>query len=49
VDNGSPRLFASGLSGTQPASFMTQGHRYTFTLQDANGNVMAQDGIDLTH
>lgn len=49
VDNGSPRLFASGLSGTQPAPWMTPGHRYTFTLQDANGNVIAQDGLDLTH
>jgi hypothetical protein len=49
VDNGSPRLFASGQSGTQPAPWMTPGHRYTFTLLDANGNVIAQDGIDLTH
>ena len=48
VDNGSPRLFASGLSGTQPAPWMTSGHRYTFTLQDANDNVIAQDGMDLT-
>jgi hypothetical protein len=49
VDNGSPRFFASGLSGTQPAPGMTPGHRYTFTLQDANGNVIAQDQVDLTH
>jgi hypothetical protein len=49
VDNGSPRLFASGLSGTQPAPWMTPGHRYTFTLEDANGNVIAQDRMDLTH
>jgi hypothetical protein len=49
VDNGLPRLFASGLSGTQPAPWMTPGHRYTFTLQDANGNVIAQDQMDLTH
>jgi len=49
VDNGSPRLFASGLSGTQPAPWMTPGHRYTFTLQDADGNVIAQDAVDLTH
>jgi hypothetical protein len=49
VDNGSPRLVASGQSGTQPAPWMTSGHRYTFTLEDENGNVIAQDGIDLTH
>jgi hypothetical protein len=49
VDNGPPALFASGQSGTQPAPWMTSGHRYTFTLQDANGNVIAQDGMDLTH
>jgi hypothetical protein len=48
VDNGSPRLLASGLSGTQPAPWMTTGHRYTFTLQDGNGNVIAQDQMDLT-
>jgi hypothetical protein len=49
VDNGSPMLFASGQSGTQPAAWMTSGHRYTFTLQDTNGNVIAQDAMDLTH
>jgi hypothetical protein len=49
VDNGSLTLFAAGQSGTQPAPWMTSGHRYTFTLEDANGNVIAQDGIDLTH
>ena len=45
VDNGSPRIFASGLSGTQSVPWMTPGHRYTFTLQDSNGNVIAQDRV----
>lgn len=49
VDDGSPMFFASGLSGTQQAPWMTPGHRYTFTLQDSNGNVIAQDHVVLSH
>jgi|SRR5579883_2655866 len=46
-DNEQPKLFASGQSGSQPAPWISAGHVYTFTLQDQNGNVMAQDQVDL--
>jgi hypothetical protein len=47
VDNGEPALFSSGQSGVQPAPWMTQGHLYVFTFQDAYGNVIARDQLDL--
>jgi hypothetical protein len=47
VDNQPLKLFASGVSGTQPAPWIQQGHLYTFILQDANGNELARDQVDL--
>jgi hypothetical protein len=46
VDNGTPKLFASGQSGTQVAPWITDGHIYTFVLRDASGNEIARDEID---
>lgn len=47
VDDGQPDLFSSGQSGVQPAPWMTRGHLYIFTFQDAYGNVIARDQLDL--
>jgi len=46
VDNGAPKLFATGQSGTQMAPWMTDGHIYTFILRDAYGNEIARDEQD---
>jgi hypothetical protein len=46
-DNQNPKLFASGQSGSQPATWMQSGHLYTFILQDANGNEIARTVQDL--
>lgn len=46
-DNGDQKLFASGQSGVQAASWITPGHLYVFTFKDANGNVIASDQLDL--
>jgi hypothetical protein len=47
VDDGEPKLFSSGQSGVQPAPWMTRGHLYIFTFQDAYGNAIARDQLDL--
>jgi hypothetical protein len=47
VDNQAPKLFAAGASGSQAAPWMTDGHVYSFILQDANGNEIARDQQDL--
>jgi hypothetical protein len=47
VDNQPLKLFASGVSGTQAAPWIQQGHVYTFILQDANRNELARDQVDL--
>jgi hypothetical protein len=47
VDNQPLKLFASGVSGTQAAPWIEQGHVYTFILKDANGNELARDQVDL--
>jgi hypothetical protein len=47
VDNQTPKLFASGQNGSQPAPWMQAGHMYTFILQDANGNEIARTVQDL--
>jgi hypothetical protein len=47
VDNEEPKLFSSGQSGVQPAPWITRGHLYTFTLQDAHGNAVATAQLDL--
>jgi hypothetical protein len=47
VDNQPLKLFASGVSGTQAAPWIQQGHVYTFILQDANGHELARDQVDL--
>jgi len=47
VDNQAPKLFASGQSGTQPAPWIVDGHRYIFILRDANGSEIARDEQDL--
>jgi hypothetical protein len=47
VDNQTPRLFASGQSGTENAPWMQSGHMYVFILQDANGNEIGRTALDL--
>jgi hypothetical protein len=47
IDDQPKRLFASGLSGNQPAPWMTSGHRYLFILEDSNGREIARDENDL--
>lgn len=47
VDNNPRQLFAAGASGTQPAPWISYGHRYVFTLEDANGREIARDENDL--
>lgn len=47
MDNAPPKLFASGISGTQAAPWIEAGHVYTFILQDGNGNELARDQVDL--
>lgn len=46
VDNNPKQLFASGASGSQPAPWITSGHRYVFTLQNPNGTEIARDVND---
>jgi hypothetical protein len=46
VDNEAPKLFAAGPSGNQAAPWIVEGHVYTFSLQDANGNEIARDQMD---
>jgi hypothetical protein len=46
-DETPPAFFAAGASGIQGAPWMTEGHVYTFILQDANGNEIARDQLDL--
>src|SRR3974390_3397363 len=38
VDDETPAFFASGSAGVQGAPWMTEGHVYTFILQDVNGS-----------
>jgi hypothetical protein len=47
MDNAAPKLFATGISGTQAAPWIGPGHVYTFILQDGNGNELARDQVDL--
>src|SRR2546430_417752 len=47
VDNDPRQLFAAGVSGNQPAPWITSGHRYVFMMEDANGNELARDENDL--
>jgi hypothetical protein len=47
VDNEPRKLFAAGQSGTQLASWIERGHSYVFVLEDANGNEIARDRLDL--
>jgi hypothetical protein len=47
VDDATPAFFAAASSGTQGAPWMTEGHVYTFILQDAKGNEIARDQLDL--
>jgi hypothetical protein len=47
VDDSPKRLFASGASGTQAAPWIMAGHKYVFTLEDANGRELARDVRDL--
>jgi len=47
VDNEPLKLFGEGRTGTQDASWISQGHRYIFVLQDLNGTELARDQLDL--
>ena len=42
TDDEPPAYFAYGSAGTQGAPWMTEGHVYTFILQDANGTEVAR-------
>jgi hypothetical protein len=46
VDNEAKKLFAAGQSGTQPASWIVQGHIYRFTMTDTAGNEIAHAQVD---
>jgi hypothetical protein len=47
VDNQAEKVFARGASGNDPASWIMNGHLYTFMLRDANGREIARDQLDL--
>jgi hypothetical protein len=47
IDDGTPVYFGTGSSGTQGAPWMAEGHVYTFILEDATGNEIARDQLDL--
>jgi len=47
VDNNPKQLFASGQSGSEPAPWISSGHRYVFTLETPNGREIARDENDL--
>jgi len=47
VDNNPRQLFASGTSGSQPAPWISYGHKYVFVLEDPNGREIARDENDL--
>ena len=49
VDNEPRKLFASGPSGTQAASWLLPGHVYVFILDDEQGNELARERLDLRH
>lgn len=47
VDDNPKQLFASGADGTQPAPWISYGHKYVFTLEGPNGREIARDENDL--
>jgi hypothetical protein len=47
VDTQPRKLFASGDTGTQSASWISPGHRYTFVMVDQYGNEIDRDVLDL--
>ncbi len=47
VDDRPRRLFATGASGSQPAPWISAGHKYVFTIEDPNGKEIARDENDL--
>jgi hypothetical protein len=47
VDDRPRRLFATGASGSQPAPWISYGHKYVFTVEDPNGKEIARDENDL--
>jgi len=47
VDDKPRRLFATGASGSQPAPWISYGHKYAFTVEDPNGREIARDENDL--
>jgi hypothetical protein len=48
MDNNPRQLFASGASGSQPAPWISRGHRYVVTVEGPNGRELARDVHDLT-
>jgi len=48
VDNNPKQLFASGTTGSEPAPWISRGHRYVFTLETPNGREIARDENDLS-
>jgi hypothetical protein len=47
IDDETPNFFAEGSAGVQGAPWMTEGHLYTFILQNANGNEIGRAQLDL--
>jgi hypothetical protein len=47
MDNEPLKLFAEGQSGVQAAPWIETGHLYIFVVQDARGNEIARDRLDL--
>jgi hypothetical protein len=48
VDNNPRQLFASGKSGSQPAPWIRNGHRYVVIVEGPDGREIARDVHDLT-
>jgi len=47
VDDGTKRLFSADASGSQPAPWISSGHKYVFLIEDPNGKEIARDERDL--
>lgn len=47
TDNNLPQLMAEGTSGSELASWIRNGHRYVFFLEDLRGNQIAREVLDL--
>ena len=47
IDGRAPQLFADGESGSEPADWMSEGHRYVFIMRDMSGTEITRQQFDL--